>query len=153
MKINQLIKSIQENQNIEVVYKNLWSVNFDYLKNGWIEGITIDNINENDFLTVIRYANSCYTIVILNKNHKNYKRILPVFKFIMKLRIKDLKSRTSFYRYFRFYFKKYENYSNKQIDYLLKSYDLSKAKDFYDQTCLFEIQRRKEERLRRKQGR
>ncbi len=153
MNQKQLLNQVKLNSNIEIIHKNLWAVNFDYLSNGWLQGITIDNLDIESYLTIVRYGSNSSTIVILNKGHKNYEKVLSVFKFIMKLTIKEMKNKNTFYKWLRCNFKNYKKYSNVQIDSLLKKHDISKVKEFYNQSCLLEIQRRKDERIRRKKGR
>lgn len=153
MNEKQLLNQVKLNNNIEIIYKNLWSVNFDYLSNGWLEGITIDNLDAENYLTVVSFNRNSYTIIILNKGHKNYEKILSIFKFIMRLTIRDLQKKNTFYEWFRFNYNKYKKYSNIQINSLLEKHNLLKAKDFYDYSCLFEIQRRREEKIRKKKGR
>lgn len=153
MNEKQLLNQVKLNSNIEIIYKNLWAVNFDYLSNGWLQGITIDNLDTESFLTIVGFGANSFTIVILNKAHKNYEKILSVFKFIMKLPIKEMQKKNTFYRWFRYNFKNYKKYSNEQIDFLLKKHDITKAKEFYNQSCLLEIQRRRDEKIRKKKGR
>lgn len=153
MNERQLLNQVKLNTNIEIIYKNLWAVNFAYLSNGWLQGIIIDNLDIESYLTIVGFGANSSTIVILNKGHKNYEKVLSVFKFIMKLSIKEMQNKKTFYKWFRCNFKNYKKYSNAQVDYLLKKHDISKVKEFYNQSCLLEIQRRKDERVRRKKGR
>lgn len=153
MNQKQLLNQVKLNSNIEIIHKNLWAVNFDYLSNGWLQGITIDNLDIESYLTIVGFGTNSSTTVILNKGHKNYEKILSVFKFIMKLSIKEMQNKNTFYKWFRCNFKNYKKYSNVQIDSLLKKHDISKVKEFYNQSCLLEIQRRKDEKIRKKRGR
>lgn len=153
MNEKQLLNQVKLNSNIEIIYKNLWTVNFDYLSNGWLQGITIDNLDIESYLTIVGFGANSSTIVILNKGYKNYEKILSIFKFIMKLTIKELQKKNTFYKWFRFNYEKYKKYSNIQIDCLLKKHDISKVKELYNQSCLLEIQRRRDEKIRKKKGR
>ncbi len=153
MNEKELLNQVKLNSNIEIIYKNLWAVNFDYLSNGWLQGITIDNLDIESYLTIVEFGINSSTTVILNKGHKNYEKILSVFKFIMKLSIKEMQNKNTFYKWFRCNFKNYKKYSNVQIDSLLKKHDISKVKEFYNQSCLLEIQRRRDEKIRKKKGR
>ena len=71
----------------------------------------------------------------------------------MKLTIKEMKNKNTFYKWLRCNFKNYKKYSNVQIDSLLKKHDISKVKEFYNQSCLLEIQRRRDEKIRKRKGR
>lgn len=153
MNEKQLLNQVKLNSNIEIIYKILWAVNFDYLSNGWLQGITIDNLDIESYLTIVGFGTNSFTIVILNKGHKNYEKVLSVFKFIMKLPVKEMQKKNTFYKWFRCNFKNYKKYSNVQIDSLLKKHDISKVKEFYNQSCLLEIQRRRDEKIRKRKGR
>lgn len=138
--MNQLEKKIKElkvNPNITIINNNLWTVNFDYVINGWINGLKFHNANNESFVTVVE------DIIILNSNKSICKEAVQILQDIMKLPTNKIGERHIFCNWVRKtapYLKKKTD--NEIIELMLTSY-LKNVMILYMQLSELERERRK----------
>lgn len=67
------------NPNIKVINENLWVVNFDLVKAGYIKEIALNNLKPNDFVAILGNGKT----VLNQADETAMKYTLPIFKVIM----------------------------------------------------------------------
>lgn len=139
MKDNNINK-IKANPHINVINSNLWTVNFEYVLNGWIDDLKFYNADSNSFVTI---AND---IIILNSNKEMCSRVIPILEYIMKLSDKRVGTKESFCDWLRKDMKLFKTNKNDVIIKWIEKNGYNQVEKLYLQLCKLEIQRRNNKR-------
>ena len=137
--INKIDK-IKANPHINVITSNLWTVNFEYVLNGWIDDLKFYNADSNSFVTI---AND---IIILNSNKEMCSRVIPILKYIMKLSDKKIGTKKSFCDWLRKDMKIFKTNKNDVIIKWIGKNGYNQVEKLYSQLCELEKQRRNNKR-------
>lgn len=131
------------NPNIKVINKNLWVVNFDLVKSGYIKEITLNNLKPNDFITILGNGKT----VLNQADETTMKYTLPIFKVIMGYPDSLLGTDKGFLIYMRAIDPTLDKYDYQRIVQALKNLGIYDAKrNSFDATCKLEVKRRKIEK-------
>lgn len=125
------------NKNIEVINENLWAVDFEYIKQGWIQGLT--------FIVPKPSDSACFTNdgkLILNKKHDLYKDICKLTKIIMKFRDEQLGTEEGYHFFIKILVPKAEDLNEQAFEKFINSDLLKYTRKLYDQLSDLEIRRR-----------
>lgn len=131
------------NPNIKVLNKNLWVVNFDLVKSGYIKEFTLNNIKPNDFVAILGNGK----IVLNQADEPAMKYILPFFKVIMSYPDSLLGTDKGFLIYMRAIEPMLDKYDYQRIVQALKNLGIYDVKrNGFDTACRLEAERRKIEK-------
>lgn len=135
---NKILNKIKANPHINVINKNLWVVNFDYVLFGWIKEIQFHDTTSDDCVAIAK------DVIILNKNKKACSRMIPILKSIMKLPTEKIGKEESFCDWVRKDMPSLKKYTNEEIINFINENELNQVIKFYFQLSELEIKRRKE---------
>ena len=122
---NKILNKIKSNPHIKVINPNLWTVNFDYVLNGWIKEIKFHNTDSNSFIALAD------NVIILNSSKSSCENMIPILESIMKLPNNKIGKRESFCSWARTDMPSLKNNTNEEImnfiigkgfDYVIKLY-------------------------------
>lgn len=132
------IEILKSNPHIKVINDKLWTVNFDYVLNGWIKCLKFYETTHDDFVTVAR------DIIILNNAKEICSYVIPILESIMKLSNNNIGTTKSFCNWVRNNAPSLKNGRDDEvINYLIKN-NLGRVITLYNQLSELEKQRRKE---------
>lgn len=131
------IEILKSNPNIKVVNEKLWTVNFDYVLNGWIKGLKFYDTTSENFVTVAK------DIIILNNTKNMCSKIIPILEDIMKLPNNKIGKRTSFCNWVRKDMPLLKNATDGEIINFLIKNKFNQVIKLYNQLSELEKQRRK----------
>lgn len=117
------------NKNIEVIDKDLWAVQFDFVKMDLIKEVIFTGTSSLDY--------ACLT------NDGIYQKYLPLIKEIMKLSDEHLEGKEEFYLVIKNVFPSLRDFSNEQIDQVIKQQNLDNTRNIIATISDMEKQRRK----------
>lgn len=126
------------NQNIEVISKDLWAVNFDYITLGYIQEFLSTNVQPTDHVIYMPDGK-----VVLNKNHKNFKAIKKYYSTLMEFPNQLLGTIHGYYHFVRKLVPNTNKLSDPQILALTKKVKLEDVEKFFYIFSDLEKQRRK----------
>lgn len=135
--INKIIDAMKSNPHIEIIEPNLWAVNFDYVLNGWIDGLKFHHTTSEAVFALAE------DIIILNSNKPIYKKIIPILKYIMNLQNKTIGQAKNFYNWIRNQCPSLKNNTDEEIMKFLNENRLLNDVELYVQLTNLEIERRK----------
>lgn len=131
------------NPNIKVINKNLWVVNFDLVKSGYIKEITLNNLKPNDFIAILGNGKT----VLNQADETAMKYTLPIFKVIMGYPDSLLGTDKGFLIYMRAIDPTLDKYDYQRIVQALKNLGIYDVKrNGFDTACKWEAKRRKIEK-------
>lgn len=133
------IEILKSNPHIKVINEKLWTVNFDYILNGWVKGIECHGTTNEDTVIIAK------DIIILNSAKDEWcSDIIPILESIMKLPNRKIGTKKAFGNWVR---KKIFSLKDKTDDeimgFLIKN-NMSRVITLYNQLSELEKQRRKE---------
>lgn len=131
------LNKIKLNPHIKVINPNLWTVNFNYISNGWVKEI---EFNDYDGKSSVALAKD---VIILDSSKEMCSRIIPIIQFIMKLPDKKIGTKESFCKWLRKDIKSFKNSKDDVIINWIKMKGYNQVAKLYLQLCELEIQRRK----------
>jgi hypothetical protein len=73
------------NPNIKVINENLWAVDFEYIKQGWIKDLSYVNPKPSDYLCFTREGK-----IVINNNKPYHEDIIKYLKIIMNIKDEQL---------------------------------------------------------------
>ncbi|WP_317853947.1 hypothetical protein [Chakrabartyella piscis] len=126
------------NPNIKVINPHLWSVNFAYVNQRWMQEITFKSTQCTDFMTITREG-----IYLFNSGDQQMARYLPVIKAIMTFPNQQLLTERGFDNFVKVFAPSMEKMNHAELVRQLskvKLYDSQKA--IYETACKWEITRR-----------
>lgn len=141
--INKIIDAMKSNPHIEIINPNLWAVNFDYVLNGWIDGLKFYDTTDKDFATLIGNKNIGDGIIVLNSNAEIYKKVIPILQYIMKLPNNKIGKQKSFCDWIKTQVICLKKKTDKQIINFVKQNNCIAAMEFYFNLSKLEIDRRR----------
>lgn len=126
------------NSNIKVINSHLWSVNFAYVNQGWIQDISLQSTQCTDFMTITREG-----IYLFNSNDQQMERYLPVLKAIMTFSKQQLLTDQGFDNFVKVFAPSMEKMNHAELVQQLSKVNLYDAqKAIYETACKWEITRR-----------
>lgn len=114
------------NKNIEVINENLWVVNFDYVKLGYIQGLSFSNENGSDYAIFTQDGK-----MILNNKQVYYKDILAYMTVIMELPDRQLDCIQGFYCFLKKMIPKTKNFSDDDMEAFIEKMKLNETKKMF----------------------
>lgn len=127
------------NPNIKVINKNLWVVNFDLVKSGYIKEITLNNLKSDDFVAILGNGKT----VLNQADETAMKYTLPIFKVIMGYPDSLLGTDKGFLIYMKAVAPNLDGYNYQEIVQKLKNLDVYDVKrNGFDAACKWERERR-----------
>lgn len=102
------------NSNIEVISENLWAVNFEYVKNGYIKELKFNHNTSIDRLAVLTDDGK----MILNKA-VDYSVYVPFLKAMTTLDEAELNTMKGFYNFIRILIPKTQKWEDEKILHLI----------------------------------
>lgn len=135
------------NPNIKVIRENLWAVNFDYVKAGFIKELTFTKENSDAFITLTDDGK-----IVLNEADKGaMKYVLPFLKVVMGYPDSLLGTDKGFMLYMKASVPILEKYDYPDIVHALKKKGVYEVKrNGFDTACRWEKSRRKLEKQYKK---
>lgn len=124
------------NKNIKVINKNLWVVNFDYVKLGYIQGLPFTRENSSDIVTLTQDG-----LLVLNSN-EDYQSILKYLIPIMKLSDDLIGTDKGFNVFIENLLSKKIQTPESGVGQLIEKYHLQNVKKVYHRFSDIEKQRR-----------
>lgn len=135
------------NSNIEILDENLWAVNFQYVKNDYIQELTFNNMQSTDRLAVLTDDGK----IVLNKEF-DYSAYVPFLEAVMTLDASELNTKQGFCKVIRILVPKIKDWSDKQImQFIWADKSITANWTIYQNLCKWESERRKVERNWKKQ--
>lgn len=134
---NKILNKIKLNPHIKVINPNLWTVNFDYVLNGWIKELKFYNTDSNGFITIADNT------IILNNAKSMCSDIIPILESIMKLPSRKIGKKDSFCDWVRKDMPYLKNVTNDEIIKLIIENGLNNVMKLYMQLSELEKERRK----------
>lgn len=135
------------NSNIEVIGENLWAVNFQYVKNDYIQELTFNNMKSTDRLAVLTDDGK----IVLNKEF-DYSVYVPFLEAVMTLGVSELDTKQGFCKVIRILVPKIKDWSDKQImQFIWADSSITENWTIYQNLCKWESERRKTEKNWKKQ--
>lgn len=133
------VEILKSNPHIKVINDKLWTINFDYILNGWIKGLECHGTTNEDTVIIAK------DIIILNSAKDAWcSHMIPILQSIMKLPNRKIGTKKAFSDWIK---KKTHSLKNKTddeiIDFLIKN-NMGKVITLYNQLSELEKQRRKE---------
>ena len=133
------IEILKSNPHIKVINEKLWTVNFDYILNGWVKGLECHGTTNKDTVIIAK------DIIILNSAKEVWcSNTIPMLESIMKLPNRKIGTKKAFGNWVR---KKTPSLKNKTddevIEFLIKN-NMGRVITIYNQLSELEKQRRKE---------
>lgn len=130
------------NKNIEVISENLWAVNFQFVKLGYIKELTFKNENSAKKLAVLSDDGK----YIFNKE-VNCSLYIPFIQAIMTLNNVELMTKQGFCKVIRILFPKIKEWDDKKImSFICSDSSIIGNWTIYQNLCVWEIDRRKVEK-------
>lgn len=123
------------NKNIDVINENLWVVNFEHIKMGYIKGLTLNKTD--DFMTLSNDGK-----IFLNKADKDIKKAIQITSAVMTLPDEKLGTKQGFFKYMKNIMPKWEEKEDKWIDLAIKYYNLESLEKAYESVSKWEKKRR-----------
>lgn len=125
------------NKNIEVINENLWAVNFELVKSGFIKEIRLVDAANAQFACLTNKGR-----ILLDKGHPIYQRHLPLVLEVMNLTDSQMDEPESFYMVMKNLVKTFQSCTNERIEQLIQQYDLENVRNIFIMCCDLEKQRR-----------
>ena len=135
------------NSNIEVIGENLWAVNFEYVKNDYIQELSFSNMQSTDRLAVLTDDG----IIVLNKAF-DYSTYVPFLQAVMTLNKAELVTKQGFCKVIRILIPKIKDWDDKKIlNFIWSDSSITENWTIYQNLCRWESERRKTEKNWKKQ--
>lgn len=125
------------NKNIEVINENLWAVDFEYIKQGWIQGLSFSVPKPSDSACITNDGK-----LILNKQHALYKDICKLIKIIMKFRDVQLGTEEGYRFFIKIFVPKAEDLNEQAFEKFVNSDLLKHIRKLFNQLSDLELKRR-----------
>lgn len=126
------------NKNIEVINENLWAVNYNYVKVGYIQELTFNHMDNPDRLACITNDGK----IVLNKEY-DYSVYVPFLEAVMNMDDSELDTKHGFCNVIRT-LTKHEEVSDQEIMKMIWSDStLTMNWTIYQNLCNWERARRK----------
>lgn len=125
------------NKNIEVINENLWVVNFDYVRLGYIKDLNIINPKQSDYM--------CFTTdgkIVINNNKEFHEDIIKYLKIIMEFKEEQLGTVQGFYKFIRIFIPKAGKLNNQVFKKFVQSSKLDKVQEQFNNISNIEKNRR-----------
>lgn len=130
------------NKNIEVINENLWAVEFEYVKMGFIKEFTFNKVNGSDYATLTQDAK-----IILNKNKPIYKSIVRYLLIIMKMPGNQLACDKGFYKFIKVINTETKKFSDQEMELFIEKKKLNGIKQLFFNLSTIERERRRIQEL------
>lgn len=135
------------NSNIEVIGENLWAVNFDYVKIGYIQELSFTNMQSTDRIACIKDDG----IIVLNKAF-DYSTYVPFLQAVMTLDKQEMNTKQGFCKVVRILEPRTKVLEDSKILNLIWSDSfITENWTIYQNFCKWESERRKTEKNWKKQ--
>lgn len=115
------------NKNIEVINENLWAVDFEYIKQGWMKGLSFNEHHSSDY-----YGFTQDGKIVLNKNQSNYKEYLKMLNIIMKFKDDQLGTEKGFLLFVRIFVPKADNLSDDVFKKFIQTAQLEQVQELFN---------------------
>ncbi len=125
------------NKNIEVINENLWAVNFELVKSGFIKEIRLVDADNAQFACLTSQGR-----ILLDKCHPIYQRHLPLVLEVMNLSDSQMDEPESFYTVMKNLVKSLQSCTNERIEQIIQQHDLEDIRKIFMMCCDLEKQRR-----------
>lgn len=125
------------NPNISVINENLWAVDFEYIKQGWVKDLSIINPKASDCACLTNDGK-----IVLNKNHQYYNDVYKLLNIIMKFRNEQIGTDQGFRFFIRILVPNAENLTDEAFEKFVSSDLLKKVQKLFNQYSGVEQNRR-----------
>lgn len=115
------------NKNIEVINENLWAVDFEYIKQGWIKGLSFSVPKPSDSACITNDGK-----LILNKQHALYKDIYKLIKIIMKFRDEQLGTEEGYHFFIKIFVPKAEDLNEQAFEKFIQTAQLEQVQELFN---------------------
>ena len=125
------------NRNIEVINENLWVVNFDYVKMGYIKELSFPSNSGSDYGSLTDDGK-----LIVNSSIDHYQDVIAYMTVIMQIPDELLESIHGFYSFMKLMVPKSEGFSDDEMEAFIQRMKLHETKKTYFNLAELEKKRR-----------
>ncbi|WP_157453644.1 hypothetical protein [Clostridium sartagoforme] len=125
------------NPNISVINENLWAVDFEYIKQGWVKDLSFNNPKPSDYM--------CFTHdgkIVINKNKPYHEDIIKYLKIIMRFKEEQLGTVQGFHFFLRIFIPKADNLTDEAFEKFVQSSQLDAVQKQFNDISNIEKNRR-----------
>lgn len=125
------------NLNINVINDNLWAVDFEYIKRGWVKEVSLKDTKASDCACLTNDGK-----IVLNKNHQYFNDIHRLLNIIMKFRNEQLGTDQGFRFFIRILVPNAESLTDEAFEKFINSDLLKQVQKLFNQYSGVELKRR-----------
>ena len=126
------------NENIEVISEDLWLANFDHIKMGWLDDLSLPQIKDDRPILILDHGK-----FLIDKNIEKVDKSIETLTSVMSLPDDLLGTKKGFYSFMRKLRPKWEKKEDKWIDLAIQYYNLDSIESLYNSFSEWEKRRRK----------
>lgn len=126
------------NPNIKVINENLWAVDFEYIKQGWIKDLSYVNPKPSDYLCFTREGK-----IVINNNKQFHEDIIKYLKIIMNFKEEQLGTVQGFHFFLRVFIPKADTLNDQAFEKFMKVAQLDAVQKQFNDISNIEKNRRK----------
>ncbi len=125
------------NPNIKIINNDLWAVNFHHVQMGYIKELTLDKVQGDDFIWIIREGK-----FLVNKADPCFEKAIPTLEAVMTLPDSLLGTKKGFYCLIRKLMPKIAHKDDAYVELFIQYYNLEGIETPYTVSCDWEKKRR-----------